>query len=246
MVVGFATAAILAASALPAPVAAESLFGFLFGGFRRPPSPPPVRMETPDTFFRSLFGGESRREPAEAVRSASGPHSGYCVRLCDGHYFPVQARRNMTVAEQCQSFCPATETKVFSGGGIEHAVAPDGRRYTDLPNAFAYRKKVVAGCTCNGKSPAGLASIPLKDDPTLRSGDIVVTNAGFTVYNGRKQGEDAFTPLDSARVSKSVRNQLADVKIMPRPVTDGAAPSVSEETTSSIPQDRRRFSARER
>ncbi len=55
----------------------------------------------------------------------------------------------------------------------------DGSRYSDLPNAFAYRQKMVGGCSCNGKTAFGLANIDVKTDPTLRQGDIVATAGGL-------------------------------------------------------------------
>ncbi len=59
-----------------------------------------------------------------------------------------------------------------------------GKSYSDLPNAFRYRKELVAGCTCNGKDPTGLAAIKIDDDKTLRKGDIV---AGFNGLGGSPQ-----------------------------------------------------------
>jgi hypothetical protein len=78
------------------------------------------------------------------------------VRTCDGRYFPVVASDGQTKAEACKSFCPAAETKIYHGGSIDNAASDAGRSYSDLPNAFRYRKELVAGCTCNGKDPAGL------------------------------------------------------------------------------------------
>ncbi len=71
--------------------------------------------------------------------------------------------------------CPAAQTKVFAGGSIDHAVSNDGKRYSDLPNAFTYRKQLVNSCTCNGKTAGGLVRVDVKADPTLRAGDIVAT-----------------------------------------------------------------------
>jgi hypothetical protein len=90
----------------------------------------------------------------------------------------------------------------------------------------------------------GLASTPAADDPTLRPGDVVATNSGFTVYNGRERNQSAaFTPIESARVSAGMRNQLADVKIAPRPPSLDAAPQppAQNQTSSS---EQRRVSAR--
>ena len=69
------------------------------------------------------------------VRREEGPRSAYCVRTCDGHYFPVRAQGDMNAAEMCQAFCPSAQTKIFSGGGIDYAVAPD--RFTIAPDVEA-------------------------------------------------------------------------------------------------------------
>ncbi len=97
----------------------------------------------------------------------------------------------------CQSFCPASATKVFSGNSIDYAVGNMGERYVDTPNAFAYRKALKADCTCNGRDPAGLAPVDLSLDTTLRPGDIVATSNGLVAYSGTKtaDGQTAeFTP----------------------------------------------------
>jgi hypothetical protein len=62
---------------------------------------------------------------------------------------------------------------VFYGSEIEHAAGRDGTHYASTPNAYLYRKKEIAGCTCNGRDVFGLAPIDLASDPTLRPGDIV-------------------------------------------------------------------------
>lgn len=226
------------------PVAAEGLFEFLFGGFRRSPPKPEVNLGRQDDAFRSLFNDRQRPvRRRETVRGAAGPGAAFCVRLCDGRYFPIQGRRDFSAAEQCNSFCPASETKVFAGRSIAYATAADGQRYADLPNAFVYRERLVPGCGCDGKDRVGVAQVPVAEDPTLQRGDIVVTNSGFTVYNGRNpRQQGAFTPLDAAKVSKSVRDRLENVKIAPQqpPVADrpvSIASSAVRETTGIAPAD---------
>ena len=98
--------------------------------------------------------------PQERLRAdARGPSKAFCVRTCDGRYFPVRAHAGMSAAESCHSFCPASETRLYSGSNIDYATATDGSRYADMPNAFAYRKALVTGCTCNGRNAFGLAHI---------------------------------------------------------------------------------------
>jgi hypothetical protein len=141
--------------------------------------------------------------PKNGVRTETARMNSYCVRTCDGRYFPASAGDNQSRAEGCKSLCPASETKLFSGNSIENASTKDGKSYSALPNAFRYRKELVAGCTCNGKDMIGLASIKAEDDKTLRRGDVVATKDGLEVVNSVSDGRPSF-----AAASTSVRNRF--------------------------------------
>jgi len=145
----------------------------------------------------------------------------YCVRLCDGRFFPIQRSSGADPAQVCSSFCPAAKTKIFSGSGIDHASARDGARYADLQNAFTYRERIVPGCTCNGKDAVGLVTPPAAEDPTLRAGDIVATNSGFVAYTGNRRHAE-FTP-----VTGEMRARLARTKIVPSNASPVALPSTA-------------------
>jgi hypothetical protein len=201
--------AALATAAAPAPTSAQSLFDF----FRRPSPPPSVTAYADPTQQNDPLAARPS-DPAPRVDSA--PAVSYCVRLCDGHFFPIQ-RSAATPVEVCNSFCPASRTKIFSGGSIDHAVARDGTRYADLGNAFAYRTRIVPGCTCNGKDAFGLAPMKAAEDPTLRQGDVVATEEGFVAYSGsNKRGAD-FTPINNSAsgVHAESKRQLAKTRIAP-------------------------------
>ena len=202
--------AALAVAVAPAPAAAQNLFDFFFNGGRRPAPPPSANAYADpqtDTF------GAMPSDPAPRVET--GPSVSYCVRLCDGHFFPIQ-RSAATPVEICNSFCPASPTKIFSGGSIDQAVARDGTRYADLGNAFAYRTKIVPGCTCNGKDAFGLAPVKAAEDPTLQKGDVVATADGFVAFNGSQKRGANFTPINSASgVPAESRRQLAQTRIAP-------------------------------
>jgi len=110
-----------------------------------------------------------------SISGNTGRSVAYCVRLCDGRYFPMQRHANATSIQLCNAFCPAAKTAVFNGSQIDHAVASNGARYANLENAFVYRQKIVPGCTCNGKDVFGLAKVDVASDPTLKPGDIVAS-----------------------------------------------------------------------
>ena len=112
------------------------------------------------------------------------------MRSCDGKYFPLTMRGNASPVQTCQAFCPASVTKVFYGSNIDSAAASNGERYADSENAFAYRKALRADCTCNGRSPSGLAPVDLTLDTSLRSGDVVATTDGLVAYTGVRLGAE--------------------------------------------------------
>lgn len=166
----------LCASALVPAAQAQDFFSQLFGGFGRSRAP---QIHMP---FGDEGGPFSQRE--QRPRSYSGGYGGgqaYCVRTCDGRYFPVNGPDNSSRAASCNNFCPASDTKVVYGSSIDHARTENGKAYSELPNAFRYRDELVAGCTCNGKDQIGLAPVKIDDDPTLRKGDIVAGTDGLMV-----------------------------------------------------------------
>ena len=210
---GFLAAAIVL-SVPPAPASAAGLFESFFGSLSRAlgGAPPQQARAYADPYETQ----RALREERIIGRGPAGPRQAFCVRTCDGGYFPVQAHAGLSAAEACRSFCPGCETQLFYGSAIDYAVARDGSRYADLPNAFVYRKQRVADCNCNGRSNPGVASIDPKSDPTLRRGDVIATANGLVVYNGGSEQAANFTPVESyPGFSKHMRAELSELKVTP-------------------------------
>jgi uncharacterized protein DUF2865 len=187
----------------PMPAAAQSgFFARFFGGTPSPQRPFSVSLPLLDP-FGGLRTTDTPRD------SATGPYASYCVRLCDGRYFPITPNANVTPAKACSSMCPAAKTKIFSGAGIERAASSDGQRYADLENAFTYRKEMVKDCSCNASDSIGLNKMDVLQDPTLKPGDIVATEEGFVTYKGSRGGArqvSDFTPVkDDPRLAYAAR-----------------------------------------
>ena len=216
---------------------AEGLFDFLFGGMKqtRPAAPPQTN------FFADPSGGP-QASPSPRM-GGSGP--AFCVRGCDGKYFPVHARGNATPAQLCQAFCPASATKVYFGSNIDYATSANGERYAGSENAFAYRKALRADCTCNGKDPGGLAPIDISLDGSLRPGDVLATTNGLVAYSGIRVGNDQtadFTPVSSyPGLTAEVRARLGEIKVAPvnaEVIADAPAPQLRDDppVVGSIPK----------
>jgi hypothetical protein len=203
---------------------------------------PPASAESGGVFgaIFNIFGSshDGRYEPVTAYAAPSAPattldkpvdlqapavSSGgntYCVRLCDGRYFPLSAPAVSSPAgpaKVCSALCPAAKTAIFRGGDIDAAYGARGERYAGLANAFVYRQKLVPDCTCNGRDAFGLAHIDVDNDPTLRAGDIVATRTGLQVFRGsrgRTVKSSDFSPVRSMpNMSASVRRELGGLKV---------------------------------
>jgi hypothetical protein len=233
--VGIAGVALLA---LSTPASAQGIFEQIFGGLRHAIEAP-ARLPTNLQAF--AYPSTRLDNPTPQQRADIGPAKAFCVRTCDGHFFPVQARAGLSAAESCSAFCPASQTRLYSGSAIDHAVANDGSSYADLDNAFVYRQRLVAGCTCNGHDQFGLAHMDVKNDPTLRAGDVVATKSGLVAFTGTKNlgaknNVADFTPIDTYRgLSMNSREKLSEVKIMPpNPGAAVPTPAVIQRTSDRV------------
>src|SRR5882724_11054409 len=99
---------------VPRIACAEGLFDFLFAGIQKQQKASPQA-----NFFADPFGNNQQQAAPRTVASGSGP--AFCVRSCDGRYFPLTSRGNASPAQLCQAFCPASATRVFFGGTIDGA-----------------------------------------------------------------------------------------------------------------------------
>jgi len=161
----------------------------------------------PQGFFDALFGGTIVNPGGDGA--PSGTYHTVCVRACDGFYFPISystvPNRFTDDARACQRLCPAAEAELYSfhnpGEDMQQAVSISGQAYTALPNAFRYRKEVVAGCSCRRPGQSWADALKNADDSsTLESGDIVVTDQNAKALSQPKPSgkPGASTPPASA------------------------------------------------
>ncbi len=198
----------------------------------------------PFTDFFGIFRDDRGDKEEDKTKGNAFAH--YCVRTCDGKFFPVNrgGKGDASLNKVCEAMCPAAETKIFSGAGIENATATDGKKYMSLPNALSYRKGITNNCSCNGRDPFGVVSIDIENDPTLRTGDYVVRQTGVVVFRGDSLPHKTsdFTPIKNApNMNPALMKQLMAIRILPNnpnapfamTVTVRQAPAVEPEVVKT-------------
>jgi hypothetical protein len=187
----------------------------------------------PQGFFDALFGGGTIINPG-GDGAPSGTYHTVCVRACDGFYFPISystvPSRFPDDARACQRLCPATEAELYSfrnpGENMEQAVSYAGQPYTALPNAFRYRKEVIAGCSCRRPGQSWADALKNADDSTtLESGDIVVTDQNAKALSQPKsQGKP--TTSGPLQAGGGANPAVTPANVTPNAAGDGGQRSV--------------------
>lgn len=143
-------AAALVAVALAPAAQAEDFLSALFGAFGRPQAPAtplPYASEgnSPDV-------SEDLQHPRTNY-AYSGGSQAYCVRTCDGRYFPIAATGNQSKAASCNSFCPPA-TPRWSMAAI--SIVPSPRAESPIPSC---RTRSAIAMNWSRAAPA-MARIP--------------------------------------------------------------------------------------
>lgn len=145
----------------------------------------------------------SMRSPGADELSGNLQRRTVCVRMCDGYHFPIGSLRNDTELpghqRVCQSMCPGAPVKLFTvangKASIAEAVASDGQIYSALPMAWAHERASDPTCQCHIDTERSGMSV--FNDPTLRRGDVVVTDTNAKVFDGgARKSADAVQFVD--------------------------------------------------
>lgn len=205
----YRAALMAAAVALAGPAQAGGLLEFLFGPDEpaHVSAPPPPQYPPRARAAKGVVGGIRLATPGSGLPNAEQVADGFCVRTCDGYYFPLIKSSNATRQQSCEFACPSAPMEIYEGSSIEQARNHRGERYASLANAFSFRDKAKENCSCNNPASSQAFFVKLASaDPTLRSGDVVVEPTGAFVYSGKR-----LVPLARADISSHNRARLRDL-----------------------------------
>jgi len=184
-------------------------------------------------FFDRLFGPGTILSPDTGPAPASGSYKTICVRTCDGFYFPISystlPNKFAEDAQTCQRMCPASEVSLYSHRStddVNQAVSASGRLYTELPNAFAYRKQFNPSCSCKAAGQTWADALKQVDDQTVERGDIVVTTEERSKQLAQPQTDAQGKPIKPAPPARGGAAQ-------PPPATPAAASAPADTETDT-------------
>ena len=173
----------------------------------------------------------------------------FCVRSCDGYYFPVgpitTGGGRRAQADACNAMSPAAAVRLYSArnGAIETARSETGQIYGATATAFRYRERLEPGCSCQAGVNQGLARLAMAQDFTLRTGDLVVMDAGVRIFRGGGrfpyQPRDFVTARAYGRLSPDMRRRVVDIETARLPARlhlAGIAPASTTDTFARAPR----------
>jgi hypothetical protein len=184
----------------------------------------------PGGFLDALFSGKLINPGGDGA--PSGTYRTVCVRTCDGYYFPISystsPSRFSDDQRACQRECPAAEAVLYTyrnpGEDIGQAMSIAGQPYTELPNAFHYRKEFIAACSCRRPGQSWADALKGADDSTtLESGDIVVTDQNAKALSQAPQPKSAN--------GKPIKPGIKDASALP--AAPGAATTVQDSSAGT-------------
>ena len=211
--------AVVLASALvaPAPASAQDLLDFLFGPDEAAPASRETKRPSGDVRF-----GPSRAARKEGDGSGRGAShaGGYCVRTCDGYFFPLIKSARATRQQSCNFACPSATVEIYDGSSIESSRSARGQTYKALMDSLASHP-ASGRCSCNDPSTsAAYSRAAARTDPTLQNGDFVIEDEGPLVF-----GRDGLVPLAQVRFV-APRTRASVLGLMQR---DGRTPKAPQE-----------------
>ena len=158
---------------------------------------------------------------------------GFCVRTCDGYFFPLIKSTRATRQQSCELACPSASMEVYDGATIETARNRKGQRYSALPVAFAFRDRASSSCACNDpQTSQAFFERTARNDPTLQSGDVLVETNGAFVYSGTKLVPLANASFMASSTRERLRLMLRRVNVKSAPA--GAAPAPAPDPAPAV------------
>jgi hypothetical protein len=171
-----------------------------------------------------LDAGTGERDSDIGPPDSDGPYRTMCVRPCDGFYFPLRAHAwhsdFSSDIRSCRAAC-GSEARLFYSPSSSASTADDmmdlgGRKYSELPHAFAYRKALVQGCTCK--------PVPWSVEEEQR-------HKAYAAQEAREKAKDEAFLRERASLQENAapdttitaETRLADALASWKPVSTGAA-----------------------
>lgn len=161
-----------------------------------------------------------------------------CVRLSDGYFWPVSYSTLEDMvgndAAACSKQCPGTATDIYyyrnPGQEAEDMINMFNAPYTELPNAFRYRRELDANSTCKPKAANG-GNVTTSADASGQVREMVTLDGATFPLPLRDPRRALPAPVTAEQPVQPVEPEtvqtadLIDIPLpRPRPAAPGEAP----------------------
>jgi hypothetical protein len=174
------------------------------------------------------YATQQQQQQSQTIRTV-------CVRLSDGYYWPISYSTTRDYipedAQTCQAACPDQQVDLYfydnPGQEPEQMIDAEGKAYSALPTAFAYRKQFDRTNTCKPQQADGMASVDDLGDGRSRA---MITYGGETFPLPVADPRDTATTTLVTAASDPGANPdpVIDIPLpRPRPGATDAAPKVA-------------------
>jgi hypothetical protein len=157
--------------------------------------------------------------PEADAPGRGGRYRTFCVRTCDGYFFPMSPSSSESDfardQQNCESACPGTEMRVYfrkdaGDDPSDMTSAADDLPYSELPSAFVYRNSASSVPQCGCKAGARpdfsvVSTAPASDSqPIAPSTQPTETSSSIVVMEPPKAPQK---PADEEAVQRMLRQK---------------------------------------
>ena len=167
----------------------------------------------------------------------------YCVRHCDGAYYPlavdVPKDKLGGMDQLCQAQCPNAQASAFSDvdGNVAKAQAADGSTYDALPAAFQFQKTTSATCSCRGPGESWAQTLAKAETMIeAHNGDVIVTPEIQARMDVPLSAPEAKPGAAKPKPSKATPKRAKGASPKTPPTADAATPNPGEDLTRAFRQ----------
>ena len=206
----------------PSQPSPQGLLDVLFGGINTSAARHCPRASAPMPIHSvSAMNGRTVGRLTMAARPSTGggPSSGYCVRTCDGTYFPVKSSGNMSATELCQVVLSGRQDQGVLPAARSTIRSPPTARATPISTTRSSIASAAVDELHLQRQATAYGLATLNPNPIRRCSPAISSRptTGFATYNGNEIQAGRVHADRAIRRFERMAQRLMSIKVTPAP-----------------------------